>query len=216
MDREIDLATLRQVTDVDYIQDRNALIIVGIASLTNDLPGADRMIEIEMKVLDIEQSSCNFLQNIPLAANVLRMTDWSGQTGKLLVELISGELLEYSHLSGVSPATFCEPLLEACPLISIHDESTICQGSSNDDSLKKPVVIGLSRRQRLYFGDHLICSGASSFILNKSHQFLSYVTLGSRSQLRFIALNFLSNWDPYAGSDDHQNIALIEEGYEPR
>ena len=38
--------------------------------------------------------------------------------------------------------------------------------------------------------------------------------MGSRSQLRFIPLSLLVNFDPLMGSDD--NLVVTGEGYEPR
>lgn len=50
-------------------------------------------------------------------------------------------------------------------------------------------VIALSLRNRLYCGESLLASGASSFVYNESFEILMYGTLGTRPHLHFCSLS---------------------------
>ncbi len=196
---------LRQTSIAHMSDDGNSVVIVGL--VYDNVKEVETLVEILMQMPNEKGNDGEWAisQNITLERRALRLIYSSDVKSKMIIELDNGSLLEYNYLEGLQPLD-TEPLLEACPWIAFLNVSSQVE--------TRPVVIGLSRRSRLYFGDHLVSSSVSSFILTK--QFLCYVLLGSRSQLRFIAVKFLIEWDPFAGSDDQQNIAVIEEGYEPR
>ena len=204
-----DFNTIRQITLVNYMNVTNSIHVVAFVSTLVEMGGTEKLLEIEISL----DSSDTILQSssLSLENRALRLAHWKGKPGKVIVQLVNGVLLEYEIGSGLIPSVL-EPFLEPCPYVSILEKNQTTD--SSQDAKGKPVLIGLSRRSRLYFGEHLICNGASSFILSQSHGFLVYITLGSRSQLRFIGARFFMDWDPYAGSDE--NVALVEEGYEPR
>merc|ERR1712166_1252482 len=58
----------------------------------------------------------------------------------------------------------------------------------------------------------MLADSASSFILSLDHEFLCYVTAGSRCQVRFLPLKNVHDFDSLMGLE--QNYLL--EGYEPR
>ena len=151
-----------------------------------------------------------------LEGKVLRICNWSNKIdnkGGALIELSDGALYDFSFSESdssnigkygtITPFETDLMLLEPCPSIAGID----VEGGS-------PLIIGLSSRFRLYCGDRLLNASSSSFILSTSHKFVSYITMGSRSQLRFIPLSLLVNFDPLMGSDD--NLVVTGEGYEPR
>lgn len=212
----IDLSTIRQVTALYFDADRDVIVLICVASGLRHFEGNDKIVELEAKLNRKEDATAeiNVVETMHIDQSVLRVKQWSDNR-KLLIELVDGQFMEYTASSGLIPSDL-EPMLEPCPWIEVLDVKDITHVSDNTLESGKPIVVGMSRRSRLYFGEHLISNGASSFLMSKSHQFLCYVTLGSRSQLRFIAVSFMIEWDPLAGSDENQNIALIQEGYEPR
>jgi len=155
---------------------------------------------------------------------VLRLVNWTntfqqptasteeGICGKVLVQLTDGSLIEcYNWMDDNDFRTrldysSCEPMMEPCPWISVLSLPT-----DETEIKRKSLVVGLSRRRRLYCGEQLLSSSASSFTL--AHDFVIYVSLGSRAQLHFIPIPSLAMWDPLSGSEEQ--ISLLE-GYEPR
>lgn len=161
------------------------------------------------------ESSIIDLDSIAVEGKVLRQVNWSNLDftntpslkGSALVQLNNGNLFEFKSSLEDNGCSFipCESepsLLEPCPWISglIMDE--------------KRLIVGMSDRSRLYFGERQLCDAVSSFILSPSHGFLSYVALGSRSILRFLPLSVMQEYDPLMGSED--NLDIFSEGYESR
>mmetsp|Transcript_23669 Transcript_23669/g.27368 ORF Transcript_23669/g.27368 Transcript_23669/m.27368 type:complete len:1514 (+) Transcript_23669:153-4694(+) len=161
------------------------------------------------KILDINR--------IQLEGTVLRIVNWSnlattidnnfdendGAVGGALIELSDGSLFQFSINGQLLPCESEPTLLEPCPWIA---------GLYSEDG--RHLVIGLSSRSRLYCGERQLCDASSSFCLSPATGFVSYVTLGSRSQLRYVPLNVLMDFDPLMGSD--VNVEILGEGYEPR
>lgn len=146
---------------------------------------------------------------------VLRQVNWSNLDsmnipslkGSALVQLTNGKLFEFKSALGDEGYSFipCESelsLLEPCPWISglVMDEKTL--------------IVGMSDRSRLYFGERQLCDAVSSYVISPTHGFLLYVALGSRSILRFIPLKVMQEYDPLMGSED--NLETFTEGYESR
>ena len=179
---------------------------------------SEHVVEVDV-TLNGSTLSANVVGSIPADGRILRIANWSDTTEQIgaLVELSDGSLLEYvPSPDSASPGTLvpsdAEPMLEPCPWIAgLH--STTASGISSE-SIEKRVVVGMSRRSRLYFGERILSDACSSFILTPTHRFLSYATLGSRSQLRFIPLSALAEYDPLMGSEE--NLLALGEGYEPR
>jgi elongator complex protein 1 len=163
------------------------------------------------------------VNTIQLDGKVLRIVNFLKGGGEALIELNDGYLLQYTSEDGCVVPLDAEPLLEPCPWIQaftaekqdIPSPAAEMAHMSNDETdigfHRKHIVVGLSSRKRLYCGEQLLCSSASTFALSYFHGFVVYVSLGSRAQLHFIPLYNLVLWDPLSGSDD-----FILEGYEPR
>ena len=232
----MDSSCLRQCHVVDMRLDGDDLFVKMIAiacsKASSDCEGPKKMEELvsfTLKISWMEGSSAVTVidrNRIVLEGKALRMVNWSNSEdasdestakarGGALIELIDGSLFQYSsslesslHGDGgdgeVLPCEAEPMLLEPCPWIAglLH--------ASGDRQL----IIGLSSRFRLYFGERQLCDASSSFILSPTHEFLGYVTLGSRSQIRFLPLKVLLDFDPLMGSDD--NLEVLSEGYEPR
>mmetsp|Transcript_26657 Transcript_26657/g.39433 ORF Transcript_26657/g.39433 Transcript_26657/m.39433 type:complete len:1504 (-) Transcript_26657:138-4649(-) len=165
--------------------------------------------------------------NIVLEGKVLRLTTWSNSNdesvndcfidtlshanGGALIELVDGTLLQFrsiwAGMNGLEDEGKIFPcdtlLLEPCPWIA---------GLCCEDG--KHLIVGLSSRFRLYYGERQLSDAASSFMMTPTHEFLAYVTLGSISQIRFLPLKTLLDLDLLCGSED--NLHLLTEGYEPR
>mmetsp|Transcript_8937 Transcript_8937/g.12720 ORF Transcript_8937/g.12720 Transcript_8937/m.12720 type:complete len:981 (-) Transcript_8937:193-3135(-) len=182
----------------------------------------DQIVDIIIRI-NLNEDSNQAVQLIDtnsyqLEHTVLRMVHWSDEianskaVGGALIELTDGTLFEFTS-SNNSPGSIIpfesEPLLlEPCPWIA---------GllNVNNNESKRPLIFGLSSRYRLYNGEHLLSDGSTSFSLSPSYSFISHITLGSRSQLRFLPLDVLATFDPLAGSD-HLDPNALGEGYEPR
>ena len=235
----IDSSCLRQCAVVDAKQDGEDLFLKVLAvacSMGNPNDGPKKVEELVAFTVKVSSLDCvssetnkNTTSNaltctvvsshrIVLEGKVLRMVNFLEEThdsstskarGSALIELVDGSLLQYSSAfdsdaeGGVLPCEAEPMLLEPCPWIA---------GLYSSDG--RQLVIGLSSRFRLYFGERQLCDAASSFILSPSHGFLGYVTLGSRSYLRFLPLKVLFDFDPLMGSED--NLDILSEGYEQR
>jgi elongator complex protein 1 len=154
-------------------------------------------------------------ESIVVEGKVLRQVNWSNVDGtnilslqgSALVELTNGNLFIFKSDLGnkfcsLVPCESESSLLEPCPWIS---------GLATDE---KKLIVGMSDRSRLYFGERQLCDAVSSFVLSPAHGFLSYVTLGSRSILRFLPLLVMKDYDPLMGSEE--NLDVFSEGYESR
>ena len=226
---------LRDITIIDA--NESSFTIVAVSSPNAGSAKRERLDRlIEMKISwSITDSSCSAeiaITAISLVheARVLRLVNWldtahtEGARGGALLELSDGTLMQYSY-GGVLESIDGGHLLEPCPWIvgmydshadatmsssqmdtnPVHCESLHCESST-------PLIVGLSSRYRLYCGERLISSAASSFGVSLEHRFLTHITLGSRPQMRFIPIATLTEFDPLMGSDE--NAAL--DGYEPR
>ena len=178
----------------------------------------EHVVEIAVS-LNGSSASATIVGSIPADGRILRIANWSDTEERIgaLLELNDGSLLEYEPSPDlVSPGTLlpsdAEPMLEPCPWIAgLHSASA--SGAARE-STEKRIVVGMSRRSRLYFGERILSDACSSFLLSPTHRFLSYATLGSRSQLRNIPLSALAEYDPLMGSEE--NLVALGEGYEPR
>jgi len=205
--------------------------------MNNESSGND----VEIKLIGVLPLEGKVLRMVNWLEYNATTTSAFGEGEGALIELDDGSLIEYNcnnssstyeaaeedfDCSGQVMPSSAEPLLEPCPWIyALHyiQDSTMDKEYAHDhrhdhpseevsSSNSRSLVVGLSSRSRLYCGERLLSNAASTFILSPAHRFLSYVTLGSRSQLRFIPLNNLAEFDPLLGSDEN----LVLEGYEPR
>lgn len=222
----MDASCLRQFIVVDSILDGDKIVVklLSVACSKASVAGGgprkvEELVEFHVELCPDEEgnstSSILHSNRIVLEGKVLRMVNWADSAdiecevssrgkGGALIELLDGSLFQYTSTDGQVMPCEAEPmLLEPCPWIAgLHAEGG------------RQLIIGLSSRFRLYFGERQLCDASSSFILSTTHEFLGYVTLGSRSQLRFLPLKLLLDFDPLMGSDE--NLDLFTEGYEPR
>ena len=228
---EMDASCLRQILIVDIFLAENIVLVKCIAgacfkapSESNTPASVDKLLQFTVRFSFfqnlLKESTIVDADVIPLEGRILRIANWSDSAivgekstaamGGALLELVDGRLFEFtSTFSGeeskgqILPCAE-EQFLEPCPSLS-----GICKGSEG-----QPLVAGLSFRARLYCGERQLSDAASSFMISPTHGFLSYVTLGSRSQVRFLPLVTLMSFDPFMGSDE--NLDILGEGYEPR
>lgn len=108
--------------------------------------------------------------------------------GAALVETGDGRV--YRYQSG-ELRPFKTPLLEPCPWVRLIQLTPPGQeskeGEAEDEEDEWSVVLGLSGRQRLYFGEQLLCNAASGFAASPWHACVGYVTAGTRPDLRFVS-----------------------------
>eukprot|EP00536_Pseudo-nitzschia_multiseries_P004484 jgi/Psemu1/253661/estExt_Genewise1Plus.C_740091 len=142
-----------------------------------------------------------------------RAVQWSDTTDGCIIQLSDGSLFEYerSRPTRVMPSEL-EPMLELCPWISAIKDVAPYSDPSHSDYNRSRFVFGLSSKSRLYFNDVMLADSASSFILSLNHEFLCYVTTGSRCQTRFLPLKEVHAFDMLMGPEQH----FVLEGYEPR
>mmetsp|Transcript_12530 Transcript_12530/g.18394 ORF Transcript_12530/g.18394 Transcript_12530/m.18394 type:complete len:1016 (+) Transcript_12530:1090-4137(+) len=163
------------------------------------------LVEIRISLADCKATVTN---KTKMEAQILRIVNWSDCSNGALIELESGELLEYSNGSIIPSCT--EPLLEPCPWVA-GVYNTFEMDPDQDRSSQDRLIVGLSFRSRLYCHDRLLSDSVSSFMLSTAHQFLHFVTSGADCQLRSLALASLHNFDPFMGSEQNDM-----EGYELR
>lgn len=150
-----------------------------------------------MTLLSPEKMTSKYL---PVDGRVLRLAGWGGEGHhSALVELSDGAIMRYrtgGQLTPLIPGQH-QVLLEPCPWVRI-----VQLGSSSEvDPSACDMVLGLSERSRLYFGEHLLCGAVSSFVVSYSFAMVIYVTLGSRPELRFVSFKELRTLDVMAGSE---------------
>jgi hypothetical protein len=133
--------------------------------------GSETLVELSWAVSSPEAQPS--IRLVRLEKPILRIRDWPGFPGSALVELSEGVVLRYQD-GEVSPCD--DRLLEPCPWVA---------------PLGSHAVVGLSSRGRLYLGDHLLCSGVSTFLVSKWQDLLMYVTTGSRPELRCLSVSEL-------------------------
>lgn len=215
-----DACCLRQLLIVDVIDEGSNGIIISLvgALCPRALCGGSELVaSFKVKISPNEggfdPAEVTGLQTVQLDGTILRLVNWLNDSGDnlscgpgALLEMTDGALFEVSMSDKLKivPCQGVAMFLEPCP----------CIAGLKDVSEGQNIVIGLSSRYRLYCGERQLCDASSSFCLSPSTGFLSYVTLGSRSQLRFLPLDILANFDPLMGSDD--NLEMLGEGYEPR
>ena len=206
---------MRQLLVLSTSNSENGDIVVRCIAIAC-AEGIEWIVEIDITV-NGTSSSANVVAKLPTEGRILRMVNWSDphkQSGAL-IELNNGSLFEYEpSLETSAPGrivpSLAESMLEPCPWIAgLHSAESV-----SDPLGDRRVIVGMSRRSRLYFGERILSDACSSFVLSPTHQFLSYATLGSRSQLRFIPLSVLAEYDPLMGSED--NVLALGDGYEPR
>ena len=222
-DPDWDASKVHQLIIVDAVEDENnnSVNIALVAALTSNTDSREKIVVMTVRVSLSEGENTYVtelidVQDFHLEGKVLRIVNWSdaydhtvsGDPGCLL-ELTEGSLYQISISSTANTIDIvpCESeslLLEPCPWVA----------GVRNASDGRQIVIGLSSRCRLYCGERQLCDASSSFCLSPKTGFLSYVTLGSRSQLRFLPLEILKNFDPFMGSDE--NLEILGEGYEPR
>jgi len=226
----MDASCLRQFITVNSRIDGDKIVVkvLSIACSKASVSGGgpskvEELVELRVEMCLNEEDSVSTIaltNCIVLEGKVLRLVNWSDSAdtecetssigkGGALIELLDGSLFQYTssddlHVEGkVMPCEAETMLLEPCPWIA----GLYAAGG-------RQLIIGLSSRFRLYFGERQLCDASSSFILSPTHEFLGYVTLGSRSQLRFLPLKVLLDFDPLMGSEE--NLDVFAEGYEPR
>ena len=208
---DVDISSLRSFLIVGVVADKLHVVAFVCASC-NDRK--DKMVEITISNLDCSQARSDVTGSYALDNQLQCAVQWSDAANGCLIHLRDGSLIEYerSGPAGTLQPVDAEPLLELCPWIKgIKNNASDCE-SSQLDSQRSRLVFGLSLRSRLYFNDVMLVDSASSFILSLEHEFLCYVTTGSRCQARFLPLKEMKDFDSLMGPD--QNNML--EGYEPR
>jgi len=105
-------------------------------------------------------------------------------------------------------ATLLEPCLWVAPL-ELHNEEGR-EGGREYGGNMGVMVVGLSGRSRLYFGEHLICGAVASVLINHASGFLLFLTLGTRPLLKFISFRALARLDLMGGSEG--GVAGMEGG----
>jgi elongator complex protein 1 len=219
-------SSLRQYTVVQVTQtDSNSSLLVTLiafASLKSTEARSwnndEEIFEMIFK-LDI---GCNMMKTDPLVkvslqqlyrhkmdGEGMRIAHWivSGDTnpsGHALIQLRNSSIYEfksrtdsYESLTQIEEPELCFP--EPCPQFN---------GMLSEN---KRVIIGVSKRSRLYIGERLLHHSVSSLALSPNHKIMSFATLGSSSYLHFIPFDSLINFDPLSALEDN---AL--EGYESR
>jgi len=208
--KDIDVLALRSFLIVGVEEDKLHIVAFLCAS-GNDRK--DKMVEITISDLGSLKPRSDVTGSFLLDDRLQCAVQWSDTIDGCLLHLHDGSLLEYERLGSVNilPSDV-EPLLELCPWIRAIKDSTPYGDSSHLDYYRSRLVFGLSSRSRLYFNDVMLADSASSFILSLDHEFLCYVTAGSRCQVRFLPLKNVHDFDSLMGPE--QNYLL--EGYEPR
>lgn len=111
------------------------------------------------------------------------MTSWDGHVYKYL----HGRLLPFKS-----------PLLEPCPWVSLvqlqeggamngHAGAAEEGGQEEEGEEEEAVVLGLSTRGRLYFGEQMVCNGATGLAVSPWHRVVAFVTAGTRPELHFLS-----------------------------
>jgi elongator complex protein 1 len=151
--------------------------------------------------------------SILLDGRCLAAVPWTDDGGGVLIQLDDGTLWEYEPGAGgsagagtVLPSTI-PPLMEPCPwMAAIKNPSAF--GVAHRDRL----MVGKSRKNRLYCHELLLADSISSFAISIENGYLCYVTSDTRCICRFLPLIDLCSFDPLLGADENHLL----EGYEPR
>lgn len=212
--KDVDPSTLRSVMPVKSDGDRLFVVAIACAACNEN---SERLVEITIDDINEAEPRAHVSNTYTLQGRVFRMIQWSDENPDgCLLQMNDGSFLEYdvsSEGSGLIPSEV-DPLPEVCPWLAAIKDSTPFHrtGFTNEEGSQSKLVFGLSARSRLYYRDVMITDSASSFWLTLQHEFLCYVTAGSRCQMRFISLKEVNEFDPLMGMDHN----LLTEGYEPR
>ena len=186
----VDLDTLRQFHITETTDFTIELVAVSC--------GKDNDKYDSLVVVSIENGKASITNTWLLESRILRMIHWSDNPNGVVIQLADGSFMEY--LDGDITHSQADPLLEPCTWIAAVNKPS-------------PLVIGLSSKFRLYCHDRLLSDAASTFQISVNHNFLAYATAGgSRSEIRFLPMRELHDFDPLMGSDENHLL----EGYEPR
>ena len=204
--KDIDILSLRSFVIVGA-EDDTIHVVAFLCAPGNDRD--DKMVEIIISNLSSLEPRSDVTGSFVLEGRLQCAVQWLDTIDGCLLQLRDGSLLEYerSRSTSILPSEV-EPLLELCPWIRAIKDSAPYSDTSHSSIL----VFGLSSRSRLYFNDVMLAESASSFVLSLDHEFLSYVTSGSRCQVRFLPLKELHDFDPLMGLEHN----YLLEGYEPR
>ena len=218
--------TIPEDSNIDPISLRNVVVVsVENARTLFIAAGWDRKLRCEVLVVlsmgsVIEgETKMKIESSMTIPGIILCIAGWSDTANSgALVQLEDGQLLEFEVGSDGSVPTDlvpspAEPLLEPCPVMAAlkHPADPIHHSSHDTPSR---IVVGMSKRGRLYCHDVLLADSVSSFGLSSEHQYLVYVTIASQCVLRFVHFTQLTAaMDPFLGSDENQ---LLLQGYEPR
>lgn len=205
--------------DVDKMTLRSFIVLGGdvdelhVLAIQSALPNAvgEKLVEFTIRGLGTTEPKADVTNSYMLDDKVLRMVAWADSPDGCLVQLQDGSLLEYEKSLGMAPSE-AEPLMEPCPWLVAVKDSSPYGDTSHTNNPRARLVFGLSSRSRLHFNDVMVTDSASSFFLSMAHEFLSYVTVGSTFQLRFLPLKEVHGFDPLMGLDESR----VLEGYEPR
>ena len=209
--KDIDPFSLRSFLIVGAEEDKMYVVAFQCAPCNQK---KDQIIEITISNVHTQEPRSDVTGSHELESQLKRAVQWSDTVDGCLLQLSDGALFEYerSRETRVLPSE-AEPLMEVCPWMSaIKDDNSYSDDSSPSDYSAPRLVFGLSSKSRLYLNDIMLSESASSFFLSLNHEFLCYVTTGSRCQTRFLPLKEVHSFDPLMGLE--QNYLL--EGYEPR
>mmetsp|Transcript_8246 Transcript_8246/g.24364 ORF Transcript_8246/g.24364 Transcript_8246/m.24364 type:complete len:1393 (-) Transcript_8246:1544-5722(-) len=207
---EIDELSLRSLLIVGAEEDR--LHVVAFQSGACNAR-KDKIVEITISNINTEEPRSDIIGSQVLEGRVQRAVQWSDAIDGCIIQLFDGSLFEYERSRPTRVmASELEPMLELCPWISAIKDVTPYSDPSHSDYNRSRFVFGLSSKSRLYFNDVMLADSASSFFLSLNHEFLCYVTTGSRCQSRFLPLKEVHAFDMLMGPEQH----FVLEGYEPR
>ena len=178
-----------------------------------DRADEDVMLVLEISWTESGDATVVKVGQLPLGGSCLVLKNWEDSRTGALVQLTDGRLFEYEFSDdsvGTIRPSYSAPLMEPCPWIqALKNPSVFSLGNSDS----KRMIIGMTRRCRLYCQDTMLADSVSSYHLSLRNKYLVYVTAGSRCVLRFVPLTELCSFDPLLGFDDN---SVLLEGYEPR
>jgi elongator complex protein 1 len=174
----------------------------------------ETLVEVAVENLDGDKPKAFVKQVYPLDGRVFRMANWSDASGGCVIQLRDRSLFEYEIFDSGNQLVGSEaqPLMELCPWIVAVKNGSLYSSSTHEESNRSRLLFGLSSKARLYFHDIMLSDSASSFMVSLHHEFLCYISKGSRCHAHFLPLREINELDPLMGID--QNLVL--EGYEPR
>lgn len=186
-----------------------------LAAIASALSGetVELFVHMSVSLRNESTSTLDLIDMIPLEGRVIAVAPWLDREDGGLIQLETGKLLEYfvgNEFSITISESLAEPLIEPCPWIAgLKDMDRWTHGST---TTKQRLVIGSSIRMRLYCHDLLLCNRITSFSVSVSHEYLCYISAGSKTCIRFVPLVDLIKFDPLMGFDDNQ----LFEGYGSR